>query len=84
MRVRLWGTRGSIPVALTSADVRHKIEQTLALADVKHLCMFHHQPAFDDERIETVLKETIRFEKLTRTEQPLTVTAAYGGMEIEL
>jgi hypothetical protein len=31
-----------------------------------------------------VLKETIRFEKLTRKEQPLTVTAAYDGMEIEL
>ena len=54
------------------------------MANVKHLCMFHHEPAFDDERIESVLKETIRFEKLTRTEQPLTVTAAYDGMEIEL
>lgn len=54
------------------------------VANVKHLCMFHHEPAFDDERIESVLKETIRFEKLTRTEQPLTVTAAYDGMEIEL
>jgi ribonuclease BN (tRNA processing enzyme) len=54
------------------------------MANVKHLCMFHHEPAFDDERIESVLKETIRFEKLTRTAQPLTVTAAYDGMEIEL
>ena len=54
------------------------------MANVKHLCMFHHEPAFDDERIESVLNETIRFEKLTRTEQPLTVTAAYDGMEIEL
>lgn len=84
MRVRLRGTRGSIPVALTSADIRQKIEPALVLANVKHLCMFHHEPAFDDERIETVLKETIRFEKLARTEQPLTVIAAYGGMEIEL
>ena len=25
MRVRFWGTRGSIPVALTSADIRDKI-----------------------------------------------------------
>ena len=84
MRVRFWWTRGSIPVARTSADIRHKIEHALALANVKHLCMFHHEPAFDDERIETVLKEIIRFEKLARTEQPLTVTAAYDGMEIEL
>jgi hypothetical protein len=46
--------------------------------------MFHHEPSFDDDRIESVLKETIRFEKLTRTQQPLKITAAYDGMEIEL
>ena len=46
--------------------------------------MFHHEPAFDDERIESMLKETIRLEKLTRTRQPLKITAAYDGMEIEL
>ena len=54
------------------------------MANVRHLCMFHHEPAFDDDRIESVLKETIRFEKLTRTQQPLKITAAYDGMEIEL
>ncbi len=54
------------------------------MASVKHLCMFHHEPAFDDDRIESLLNETIRFEKLTRTEQPLKITAAYDGMEIEL
>jgi phosphoribosyl 1,2-cyclic phosphodiesterase len=32
MRVRFWGTRGSIPVALTSADIRRKIETALTLA----------------------------------------------------
>ena len=31
-----------------------------------------------------MLKETIRLEKLTRTRQPLKITAAYDGMEIEL
>ena len=54
------------------------------LANVKHLCMFHHEPAFNDERIQSVLNETIRFEKLTRGERPLIVTAAYDGMEIEV
>jgi phosphoribosyl 1,2-cyclic phosphodiesterase len=32
MRVRFWGTRGSIPVALTSADVRDKLAQALFAA----------------------------------------------------
>jgi phosphoribosyl 1,2-cyclic phosphodiesterase len=54
------------------------------MANVKHLCMFHHEPSFDDDRIESMLNETLRFEKLTRTQQPLRITAAYDGMEIDL
>lgn len=54
------------------------------MAGVKHLCMFHHEPAFNDERIQSVLSETIRFEQLTRGAHPLKVTAAYDGMEIEV
>ncbi|MBI3528983.1 MAG: MBL fold metallo-hydrolase [Betaproteobacteria bacterium] len=54
------------------------------LANVRHLCMFHHEPAFDDERIQSVLNETIRFEQLTRGDRPLIVSAAFDGMEIEV
>jgi len=54
------------------------------LANVKHLCMFHHEPAFDDERIQSVLNETIRFEQLTRGDRALIVSAAFDGMEIEV
>jgi phosphoribosyl 1,2-cyclic phosphodiesterase len=54
------------------------------LANVKHLCMFHHEPAFNDERIQSVLDETIRFEQLTRRSRPLRVTAAYDGMELDV
>jgi len=32
MRVRFWGTRGSIPVALTAADIRDKLAQALLAA----------------------------------------------------
>ncbi len=54
------------------------------LANVKHLCMFHHEPAFNDERIHAVLKDTVRFEELTRGAHPLLVSAAFDGMEIEV
>ncbi|HEX9450411.1 MAG TPA: MBL fold metallo-hydrolase [Burkholderiales bacterium] len=54
------------------------------LANVKHLCMFHHEPAFNDERIQSVLNETIRFEQLTRGDRALIVSAAFDGMEIEV
>jgi phosphoribosyl 1,2-cyclic phosphodiesterase len=54
------------------------------MAGVKHLCMFHHEPAFDDQALETVLADTRRLEEITRTGNPLHVSAAYDGMEIEL
>jgi len=54
------------------------------LAAVKHLCMFHHEPAYDDTAIARVLADTRRFEEITRTGAPLLVSSAYDGMEISL
>ena len=54
------------------------------LAGAKQLCLFHHEPAYDDRRIEQVLQETRRFEALTRTGLPLEVVSAYDGLEIVL
>jgi phosphoribosyl 1,2-cyclic phosphodiesterase len=54
------------------------------MAGVRHLCLFHHEPANDDATISNVLAETRRLEEITRTGEPMQVTAAYDGMEIEL
>ncbi len=54
------------------------------LAAVKHLVLFHHEPGLDDEALETILRETIRFEALARRSSPLRVSAAYDGMVIEI
>ena len=54
------------------------------MARVKHLVLFHHEPAYDDATIEGVLRETQRFEELTRGTQPLRVSAAYDGLEIDI
>jgi phosphoribosyl 1,2-cyclic phosphodiesterase len=54
------------------------------LAHARQLCMFHHEPALNDDEIARVLVETRRFEEITRTDSPLTVTTAYDGMEIAL
>jgi phosphoribosyl 1,2-cyclic phosphodiesterase len=54
------------------------------LARVKHLCLFHHEPAYDDEQIEAILKETIRLEQLTRADHEVRVSSAWDGMEIEV
>ena len=52
------------------------------LAGVRHLCLFHHEPANDDDGISRVLADARRLEEITRTGEPLKVTAAYDGMEI--
>jgi phosphoribosyl 1,2-cyclic phosphodiesterase len=54
------------------------------LAGVKHLCLYHHEPVFDDVAIEGMLAETRRLEEITRTGARLRVSAAYDGLDIAL
>ena len=46
MRVRFWGTRGSIPVALTAADVRDKLAQALVQASGKTFNSYEEAHAY--------------------------------------
>jgi phosphoribosyl 1,2-cyclic phosphodiesterase len=54
------------------------------MAGVRHLCLFHHEPVFDDAAIDAVLAETRRLEEITRGATPLHVSAAFDGMDIAL
>jgi len=54
------------------------------MAEARHLCLFHHEPVFDDAAIDAVLAETRRLEEITRGASPLRISAAYDGMEIAL
>ena len=54
------------------------------MAGVRHLCLFHHEPMFDDAAIDAVLAETRRLEEITRGAKRLLVSAAYDGLEIGL
>jgi glyoxylase-like metal-dependent hydrolase (beta-lactamase superfamily II) len=53
MLIRFWGTRGSIPVALTGAEVRSKIKQALLQANGRHFD--------DDTAIERFIDEELDF-----------------------
>jgi len=44
--------------------------------------MYHHEPMFDDERIASILAETVRLEEITRGDHRVEISAAYDGMEI--
>lgn len=54
------------------------------LAAARRLCLFHHEPAYDDAQIAKVLEETRRFEKITREEHALEVISAYDGLELNV
>jgi phosphoribosyl 1,2-cyclic phosphodiesterase len=54
------------------------------MAGVRHLCLFHHEPAYDDDKLTAIWRETERLEELTRGERPLRISAAYDGLELEV
>lgn len=54
------------------------------LANVKHLCMFHHEPVYDDDMIHTILQETIRYEEIMREGDTLKVSTAYDGLVLHV
>jgi len=55
------------------------------MAGAKQLALFHHEPVYDDERIQGILAETIRFEEITRPgDVPLKICTAYDGLVIDV
>ena len=53
-------------------------------AEVKHLCLFHHEPLNNDDAMSEIVRETRRFAEITQAGRELHVTAAYDGMEVVL
>lgn len=53
-------------------------------AQVKHYCMFHHEPVCDDATLYAVLQETRRYEEIVREGKALQVSTAYDGLVLSL
>ncbi|MEO7337161.1 MAG: MBL fold metallo-hydrolase, partial [Caldimonas sp.] len=53
------------------------------MAGARRLCLFHHEPVHDDATIDRLLRETRRYEEISRTGAPLHVSSAYDGLEID-
>ena len=54
------------------------------MAGARHLCLFHHEPVFDDQRIQTILEESIRLEEITQADNRVRISSAYDGLVIEV
>jgi anti-anti-sigma factor len=52
------------------------------LAGVKRLVLFHHEPVFDDAMIESIFRETRRFEEVSRDGERVEVLSAYDGLDL--
>ena len=52
------------------------------MAGAKHLCLFHHEPIYEDDQIETLWRDSQRLEEITRSGRPLRISSAFDGMEI--
>ena len=52
------------------------------MARARNLCLFHHDPNSDDEKLAGMLRDTRRFEEITRGDLRLEVSAAFDGMEL--
>ena len=50
----------------------------------KRLALFHHEPTYSDADIERMHAETIRYEELTRGEEPIEILCSYDGLCVEL
>ena len=53
-------------------------------AGVKHLCLYHNEPTFDDEQLDEYLEDTRRYLEIFAKTSPLKIDIAYDGMQIEL
>jgi phosphoribosyl 1,2-cyclic phosphodiesterase len=58
MRLRFWGTRGSIPVALTAADIRDRLAQALVRASGRTFADFEEAHAFATHELDFSLTHT--------------------------
>src|SRR5512138_211713 len=58
MRVRFWGTRGSMPVSLTWLDLRDRLAQALVAANGRGLDDIHKAAAFVEHELDFALSHT--------------------------
>ena len=58
MRIRFWGTRGSLPVSLTAADIKHKIVEALLLATGKNFGTRQEALAFVERELPFAVSHT--------------------------
>jgi ribonuclease BN (tRNA processing enzyme) len=53
-------------------------------AKAKRLCLFHHDPTSNDDKLMDIQRETKRLEEIIRDGQQLEIITTYDGLELSL
>ncbi len=53
-------------------------------SNVKQLILFHHEPSYDDEQMDEVILQALRYKDITAPKQDLKIIPAYEGLELKL
>ena len=53
-------------------------------SEVKKLILYHHDPSYDDAKMDSLTLQAIKYKSMMAPNHPLQIAAAYEGLEIEL
>lgn len=86
--VLVFDTQYTFEESLNKIDWGHSsasIATDIALkAGVKQLIMFHHEPAYDDEKLDAVYLRALNYKGMMDKNNDLEIIMAYEGLEIEI
>jgi phosphoribosyl 1,2-cyclic phosphodiesterase len=86
--VLVFDTQYTFEESLNKIDWGHSsasIATDIALkAGVKKLIMFHHDPAYDDEKLDTVFLRALNYKQMFDRNNELEIVMAYEGLTLDL
>lgn len=53
-------------------------------SDVKNLILFHHDPSYDDDKMDAVTIQALKYKDMTAPSHPLKIQTAYEGLTLEI
>jgi len=53
-------------------------------SNVKKLILFHHDPSYDDDKMDAVTLQALKYKEMMAPQHPLEIMTAYEGLELEI
>jgi len=86
--VLVFDTQYTFEEALHKIDWGHSsaaIATDIAIkSNVKKLVLFHHDPSYDDEKMDALTMQAIKYKDMMAPNHPVQILTAYEGMELTL